>query len=145
MTKREFYERFRGDGPVYLNDIVNFISEMELYDYMDFFDEYTFSEYVWETINNWQSEWEALRDWLGGLDPCAEYYMRRDYDDPESVGESDVPWILNELEEIMENNEDDWEADGNPPTSSIAEPQFVPPLLDFQPDESMSGSIFSLT
>lgn len=107
MTKREFYERLRGDR-VWPSELENFLNDYDLYDFMEIRDDCEFSEWVWDQINNWDSGWESLSSWLSDLPQYSEYYISREGDEWESVDSDEIPDLIDSLEEYCERWEDEW-------------------------------------
>lgn len=108
MTKREFYERLRGEDRVWPSELASFILDYDLYDFMEIRDDSEFSDWVWDQINNWDSGWESLSSWLSDLPQYSDYYISREGDRWEYLDSDEIPDLIDSLEEYCERWEDEW-------------------------------------
>lgn len=109
MTKREFYERFRGEDKVTLDDLDSLIDEEELYDDIDLFNYDRFSDWVWETIHNWCGDISELKDWLSRQE-LTDWHISKYGEEPEPICDNDaeVNSLLEQIEEMLEDTCSDW-------------------------------------
>lgn len=118
MTKREFYERYKENPDITIDDIVDLINDVELYDDVEIRGWGCFCDWVDQEISDrlTSDRWTDVRDFLNNLPDYGGYFLFYDGYFEYVVDDSDCASILDHIEHRLEQYCADWLDD-------VAEPE----------------------